>query len=62
MPLDVVVVERANLADVDGILKLAEANEAEHGGALLGHLDRAALVATLERMASVVTLFASTPP
>ncbi len=54
MTLDAVVVRRARLADIDGILKLAEANEVEHGGALLGHLHRSVLIATLERLPSIV--------
>ncbi len=51
---DEVVVERANLSDVDGILKLADANDAEHGGTLTGHLDRKAVADSIGRIASIV--------
>ncbi len=34
-----IVVERGGPADVDGTVKLTEANEEEHGGALSGHLE-----------------------
>ena len=54
MSLGPVVVERANLGDVDGILKLAEANDAENGGTLTGHLDRKRVAATIRRIPSVI--------
>ncbi|WP_341528387.1 GNAT family N-acetyltransferase [Nostoc sp. UHCC 0302] len=54
MYLDDVVIERASLSDVDGILKLSEANDAEHGGMLLGRLEREAVVMTISDLPSVV--------
>ncbi len=54
MSFDLVVVERANLADVDGILKLAKANYVEHGGTLTGHLDRKAVTAKIGQIPSIV--------
>ncbi len=54
MSLDPVVVERANLADVEGILSLAEANDVEHGGTLTGRLDRKAVTARIGRIPSIV--------
>lgn len=54
MSFDSVVVEPANLADVDGILKLAKANDVEHGGALTGHLDRKAVTAKIGQIPNIV--------
>ncbi len=54
MSSNLVVVERANLADVEGILKLAEANDVEHGGTLTGRLDRKAVTARIGRIPSIV--------
>ncbi|MEH2075422.1 MAG: GNAT family N-acetyltransferase [Nostoc sp.] len=49
-----VVIDRAQLSDVTGILKLAQANDAEHGGMLLGHLEPEAVIMTISQMPSVV--------
>jgi len=54
MSLDTIVIERANLPDADAILKLAEANEEEHGGTLSSHLVLGALIATLGLLPSIV--------
>ncbi len=54
MSSNLVVVEDANLADVEGILRLAEANSVEHGGTLTGSLDREAVTARIERIPSIV--------
>jgi ribosomal protein S18 acetylase RimI-like enzyme len=54
MSLDTIVIERANLGDADGILKLAQPNEEKQGGTLSGHLDRAVLIATLGQLPGVV--------
>lgn len=47
-------IERARLADVDGILRLAEDNYPEQGGELSGHLVRASVVETIQALPSVV--------
>ncbi len=49
-----VVVNRANLADIDGILELAKANDVEHGGTLSGHLDRKTVTAKIMQIPSIV--------
>ncbi|MEH2135071.1 GNAT family N-acetyltransferase [Nostoc sp.] len=54
MHLNDVVIDRASLSDVTGILKLAQANDAEHGGMLLGHLELEAVIMTISQMPSVV--------
>ncbi|MBD2451110.1 GNAT family N-acetyltransferase [Nostoc sp. FACHB-152] len=54
MCLSNVVIERANPKDVDGILELAQANEVEHGGMLVGHLEREAVSKTISQMPSIV--------
>jgi len=47
-------IERAGLADVDGILLIADANGPDHGGELTGHLARASVVETIQALPSVV--------
>ncbi|MBH8575442.1 GNAT family N-acetyltransferase [Nostocaceae cyanobacterium CENA369] len=54
MCLSNLAIDRANLTDVTGILELAQANDAEHGGMLLGHLEREAVSKTISQMPSVV--------
>ena len=54
MSLENIIIERANLTHVDGILKLAEDNTAERGGELTGALVRDAVVATIQMLPSVV--------
>ncbi|MDM9583428.1 MULTISPECIES: hypothetical protein [unclassified Nostoc] len=54
MCLNDVVIDRASLNDVTGIVKLAQANDAEHGGMLLGHLEPEAVMMTISQMPSVV--------
>ncbi|WP_375515506.1 GNAT family N-acetyltransferase [uncultured Nostoc sp.] len=49
-----IVIDRASLSDVTGILKLAQANDAEHGGMLLGHLEPEAVMITISKMPNVV--------
>nr|WP_322657099.1 GNAT family N-acetyltransferase [Dendronalium sp. ChiSLP03b]MDZ8203432.1 GNAT family N-acetyltransferase [Dendronalium sp. ChiSLP03b] len=49
-----VVIDQANKADVTGILELAQANDAEHGGMLLGHLESEAVSKTISQMPSIV--------
>ncbi|MDZ8186252.1 MAG: GNAT family N-acetyltransferase [Nostoc sp. ChiSLP02] len=48
------VIERANVADVTGILELAQANDAEHGGMLLGRLEPEAVSKTISQMPGIV--------
>ncbi|MBN3876986.1 MULTISPECIES: GNAT family N-acetyltransferase [unclassified Nostoc] len=54
MCLNDVVIDRASPSDVTGIVKLAQANDAEHGGMLLGHLEPEAVMMTISQMPSVV--------
>jgi GNAT superfamily N-acetyltransferase len=54
MSIDKVVIGRAVLADVDGILQLAEANHASRDGSLTGTLRREAVAETIEAMPCVV--------
>lgn len=54
MCLSNIVIDRANLKDVTGILELALANDVEHGGMLVGHLEREAVSKTISQMPSVV--------
>ncbi len=54
MSSNLVVVECANLADVEGILKLAEENDVEHGGTLTGHLNRRAVAARIRQIPSII--------
>ncbi|MEH2092106.1 hypothetical protein CDG77_06755 [Nostoc sp. 'Peltigera membranacea cyanobiont' 213] len=54
MHLNDVVIDRASLSDITGIIKLAQANDAEHGGMLLGHLEPEAVIMTISQMPSVV--------
>lgn len=49
-----IVIDRVSLSDVTGILKLAQANDAEHGGMLLGHLEPEAVMITISKIPSVV--------
>lgn len=49
-----VVIDRANPKDVTGIIELAKANDAEHGGMLVGHLEREAVSNTISQMPSIV--------
>ncbi|MDZ8070591.1 MAG: hypothetical protein RMY64_34125 [Nostoc sp. DedQUE08] len=49
MCLNDIVIARASLSDVTGILKLAQANDAEHGGMLLGHLEPEAVMMWVRR-------------
>jgi len=49
-----VVVARAESADVDGIVALSRANEAEAGGTLTGKRSRATVEAVLARLPSIV--------
>ncbi|MDZ8134701.1 MAG: GNAT family N-acetyltransferase [Nostoc sp. DedQUE04] len=54
MCLNDVAIDRASPSDVSGIVKLAQANDAEHGGMLLGHLEPEAVMMTISQMPSVV--------
>ncbi|MBD2732037.1 GNAT family N-acetyltransferase [Nostoc sp. FACHB-892] len=54
MCLNDVVIARASLSDVAGIVKLFQANDPEHGGMLLGHLEPEAVMMTISKMPSVV--------
>lgn len=54
MCLSNVVIDRANPKDVTGILELALANDVEHGGMLVGHLERKAVTKTISQMPSIV--------
>ncbi|MEH2230331.1 MAG: GNAT family N-acetyltransferase [Nostoc sp.] len=54
MCLNDVVIDRASPSDVTAIVKLAQANDAEHGGMLLGHLEPEAVMMTISQMPSVV--------
>ncbi|WP_392476054.1 GNAT family N-acetyltransferase [Nostoc sp. C110] len=54
MCLNDIVIARATLSDVTGILKLAQANDAEHGGMLLGHLEPEAVMMTISKMPGIV--------
>ena len=54
MSMDKIVIGRALLTDVDGILKLAEANHASRGGSLTGTLCREAVSETVAAIPSVV--------
>ena len=49
-----IVIERASLSHVDGILKLAEENSPERGGELTGSAPREAVVSTIQALPSVV--------
>lgn len=54
MCLSNVVIDQANQADVAGIVALAQANDPEHGGMLLGHLEPQAVSKTISQMPSIV--------
>lgn len=49
-----IVIDRASLSDVTGIVELSQANDSEHGGMLLGHLEPEAVMMTISKMPSVV--------
>jgi predicted GNAT superfamily acetyltransferase len=52
--MDEIVISRAQSADLDGIMQLALANEAQAGGMLTGHLPRAMVAETIEQMPVIV--------
>lgn len=54
MCLSNVVIDQANRADVTGIVELAQANDPEHGGMLLGRLETEAVSKTISQMPSIV--------
>ena len=54
MKLEDISIERANGSHVDGILRLAEANAPERGGALTGSLEREAVASTIQKLPSIV--------
>ncbi|HEY9801758.1 MAG TPA: GNAT family N-acetyltransferase [Leptolyngbyaceae cyanobacterium] len=49
-----IVIDQANEADVTGIVELAQANDPEHGGMLLGRLETEAVSKTISQMPSIV--------
>ncbi|BAY72701.1 hypothetical protein H6G49_23650 [Nostoc sp. PCC 7120 = FACHB-418] len=54
MCLSNIVIDQANQADVAGIIALAQANDPEHGGMLLGRLETEAVSKTISQMPSIV--------
>ena len=52
--MDEIVIELAGTADLDGIMRLAAANEAQAGGMLTGHVPRELVAETMERMPVIV--------
>ncbi|BBD69635.1 GCN5-related N-acetyltransferase [Nostoc commune NIES-4072] len=49
-----IVIDRSSLSNVTEIVKLSQANDPEHGGMLLGHLEPEAVMMTISKMPSVV--------